>query len=798
MKKRMFAPIAAVLISTAALLGMICLLGRASPDVPGSALAAPLNGDPTVSEVDPASAASDLDIPIVITGSDFVSTPMVFLGDTSLDDVIWVSTTTLEATVPWGLVPGVYTMTVVNPGGGPGELPNAFTVTQGIGLWNAGKLYGGRVNEIVINPLTPTTVYAVSDDVGMFRSRDGGENWSFKVSGGTYSVRNLAIEKISPGRLYMFAPWTLHRSDDEGDTWIPLNTQGEAPYPHPTIAGTVYAGSWWEGGSGLWKSKDYGQTWITVTTGLTDTLVNDLVFHPTDPMTMYLGTRNGNLFRSIDGGELWSYVARPVDVDLTLAINPFGAHELWASNACMSMANVTLKSTNVEHTEWITVADPVGSLASRFTEFAPVAWGSTYSGTVFAGGCWGTPYKTTDGGDTWEAFGPGTEGNGDVALHPSDPDIIYVGGEGEWNGVYKTIDGGATWQAVNQGLTAMYPNQMAPVESQPDIVYAIVEGNDGGIYKATGGGEEWEFLDTEWWVSSVLDDPFMPGRIYAGFSERVYRSDDGGHTWPTSGTLTPPDECLNVQAFMPEVLRADPAQPGTLLAGVHGYCNDFTLIIGEIHRSTDSGETWTRMSVTQEINRVDDLAYDALTPAIVYAATDGSGILRSTDGGQTWQRTGESIAALNYATSIAVEPSSPYRVFVLGGDGVYVSNDHGESWTTGNVWRGDIEQILCTHDDPPVLYFATGIGLLRSTDGAQSWERAAGTLGYVPIYSMATVTATDRVILYVGTTGGYVEGGVAQALDFANNGGTLVNAGVYRYTSRRGLRVYLPLVAYGP
>ena len=62
------------------------------------------------------------------------------------------------------------------------------------------------------------------------------------------------------------------------------------------------------------------------------------------------------------------------------------------------------------------------------------------------------------------------------------------------------------------------------------------------------------------------------------------------------------------------------------------------------------------------------------------------------------------------------------------------------------------------------------------------------------------MTATDRVILYAGTTGGYVESGAAQVLSAADNGGTLVNAGMYRYTTRRTFDLYLPLVlkAYAP
>ena len=158
MKKRVFPTVAAILISTTALVVLLCVLGRTSPGVSSPALAAPLQITPTVTLVDPASAPNDLDTLIAITGTDFVSVPAVYLGDTSLSDVEWVTSTVLRATVPWGMDPGVYTLTVSNPGGESDDLPNVFTVTQGIGVWNATRLYGGNVEWIVVNPLTPTTV----------------------------------------------------------------------------------------------------------------------------------------------------------------------------------------------------------------------------------------------------------------------------------------------------------------------------------------------------------------------------------------------------------------------------------------------------------------------------------------------------------------------------------------------------------------------------------------------------------------------------------------------------------------
>jgi photosystem II stability/assembly factor-like uncharacterized protein len=807
MKRRMFATVAAVLISTAVLLVLLYLLGRASPGVSSPALAAPLQIAPTVTLVDPSSGPNDLDTPLVITGTDFENGAGVLLDGTSLSEVGRVSSTTLTATVPWGMDPGVYTLTVENPGGESGSLSNAFTVTQGIGVWTAGKLYGGPIGAIAVNPVTPTTLYAASDyttqdSVGLFRSRDGGQNWMFVYAPGAW---NVVVDPFTTTTIYWRGFGSLYRSEDEGDTWTALDVPGEVVYPHPTVPGTLYTSyDLWRDTGGLWKSVDSGASWFTATANLTDTTVSALAFHPTDPMTMVAGSWQGNIFVSSNGGVTWTFASKPVERVQRLAFNPFGEHELWVSDCCFCVPQYTYKSTNLTYTEWITtLASPLTSIA--FPD--PDGWGDTYSRTVYAAGCWSDAYKTTDGGDAWESWGPETWGH-HVALDPATPDHIYLASF--QHGIYETIDGGNTWQVTNQGLTAMVPFELATVPGAPDIVYAVVEYWEG-VFQGTRGGESWQFFEVEGTDGSkevyVLIDPHEPERIYVSGRQKVFRSDDAGLTWPISVTFEPPDICsVSVQMFDPSVLRADPVYTDTLLAGMDGICNDFEIFLGDIQRSTDAGVTWTTtLTAGQLISKVVDIAYDALTETIVYAATEGSGMLRSTDGGQTWQSMGKGVAALNRVGSVAVETSNPYRVFAWteAPTGLYVSGNHGESWAQADFPLAgfQVEQILCTHDDASSLYLAVtdgwlGPGLFRSTDGAQSWEgleRAAGTLGYVPIYSLATVTATDRVILYAGTTGGYVESGGAQALNLANDG-TLVNAGVYRYTTRRTWELYLPLV----
>jgi photosystem II stability/assembly factor-like uncharacterized protein len=179
-----------------------------------------------------------------------------------------------------------------------------------------------------------------------------------------------------------------------------------------------------------------------------------------------------------------------------------------------------------------------------------------------------------------------------------------------------------------------------------------------------------------------------------------------------------------------------------------------------------------------------------MTETIAYASTKGSGLYRSTDSGETWSPIAANEPGLNEVYHLAVEPVGGHRIFAKGARVWYLSTDHGESWTEISPY-GSAEDVVWTAGS--TLYVATNYGLVRSVNGGDSWSPATGALGQVPGYSLATVTDTDRVFLYVGTTGGRVQetGSLAQGIAAGED---LVNAGVYRYTTRLLKKLYLPLI----
>jgi photosystem II stability/assembly factor-like uncharacterized protein len=757
----------------------------------------------SVSAMDPTSGPNDLDTEVTITGTGFIperegetvmSPPTVTLGSTELVDVIWVSTTELTGTVPWGMDPGTYTLTVENPSGEADTLTDAFTAEEGINVWNPTNLFGGSIVEILINPDSPDTIYAEAQEVGLFRSMDGGDSWTFLLSP---NADNVALDDTSPNILYVHGPGhpgdspPLYRSVNGGDTWEVLDvsfpvTETDGRYcwrseqlkPY-VVSGVLYVSACGHGGmySGLVKSTDHGDTWEAVVDGMTDSQITDLAFHPQDPNTVYAGTANGNVFISDDGGDSWSLSSQPVGYVHELEVNPFGSHEVWvAAESRFGDDPGVYKSTDSSATDWEAVNPPGGvGYLDNYIGFAPQAWGASYDGVVYVA----SGYTSSDGGQTWTSYGPGD--TFEFTPHPTNPQILYAGVIGA--GVYKSEDGGSTWQKANQGLRGICLREIESETHSTDTFYGrsnLVK----SVYKGTRGGEEWQELSLEA-ANSLLVDPFDSERVYAGVARGVEISYDGGQTWSNFIEIDPPAAYADANWYWPIVLRASPTTEGELFAGFSHKDENYLFTAGSIARSIDGGQTWNQTTLPDIVGDLRDMAIDPTNPSVMYAATgnvgnDGFGkMLRSMDRGMTWE-----FLEVGNVSNIEVEPGTG-RVFIPGmafdTSGVCISEDQGETWDCVG-YGPNVDQFIFAPGDPPVIYAPTPDGLSKSEDSGQSWSKAEGSLGQVPIYSVEVGESGGRFVLYVSTCGGYVTTSVT-GVEGVVQSGSLVEAGVYRWTS---------------
>ena len=249
---------------------------------------------------------------------------------------------------------------------------------------------------------------------------------------------------------------------------------------------------------------------------------------------------------------------------------------------------------------------------------------------VFAGTMGDAVYKSPDGGQSWSPYNAGLKEHVSVvnqfAFHPKDPDTIYTA---TTVGIFRSTDGGRLWTERMHGMKEVhYVVTIALDPHNPDVMYA---GTTGGVYKTTDGTGTWhlvnnglipkEKLDAAMalGVNSVVTDPVRPGTVYAGTTNGLFRTTDGGGSWQRieKGLA---DNYISVLAI-------DPTNPAILYAGTRKG----------VHKTTDSGDSWMEATKGLTTLNIRALALSPLNPQTVFAGTNGSGLFRSIDGAQTWQ-----------------------------------------------------------------------------------------------------------------------------------------------------------------
>jgi photosystem II stability/assembly factor-like uncharacterized protein len=696
-----------------------------------------------------------------------------------------VSDTTLTATVPWGLNPGVYPLTVVNPDGGSVTLPNAYTVTPGIGQWNGGNLFGGDVHQLLMKPGDPNTLYAPAYGlVGLFRSTDAGQSWKFTGAGLVLDNYQLAVDPQHPDWLYAFTGAGVERSTDEGDTWTTVLATWPGGrqfaharvYPSPYDPQALFVSSYIEpldagspgGAQGLVRSTNGGASW-TIVPSVAGVNVVDVAFDPSDHAQMVLVTKDARVYHSGDAGSTWNQVASPPISSLgfneQLAYNPYRPGEVWIDS---TGPNGVFKSTDASLSNW--------------QPLTPATLGGASITFTGADSVYVTWLHSTDGGAHWQGFGPVT-GVGALLFDPTNPQIGYVGDR--TYGVQKTTDGGLTWQIANQGLAGMTCGSLDISRSDPLRVFATF-GNWPGVYRSLDGAGTWGYTQVPGSypiMDGVRTDPTDPNRVYAISHDGVYRSMDEGANWADLGFVTSaPAPSGGLWAMQP-----DPFQSGHVLAALDGGSTKTT---GYLYESSDYGASWQAVSMPQSLSMITDIAFDPKTPGLVYITTgafgfgtNGTGVYRSTDGGASWTRIDDlKQPDMNSAYTISVATHPQHMLFVSTQQGDYRSTDGGATW---RKTQGGPGTYLFVDGDSTRLYAGDPNGLSFSSDGGDTWTPAAGALGQLQITALACAVSNGQTIIYAATNGGQTaaSGGTAARTFGVPRAAASrhVDAGIYRY-----------------
>ena len=342
------------------------------------------------------------------------------------------------------------------------------------------------------------------------------------------------------------------------------------------------------------------------------------------------------------------------------------------------------------------------------------------------GGIW----KTSNNGTTFESILPGQSmvSVGHMALAPSNPDIIWVGSGDAASGriplrgfgVWKSVDSGKTW--THMGLTeTRHIGRVAVHPKDPNTVYVAAVGYhfsfnpERALYKTTDGGKTWTkslFVSDKVGVVDVVINPKNPDIVYAATYDKqripwnfdeggpetaIYRSKDGGRNWQRLSGGLPTGKLARVG------LAIYPKNPGIIYAIIDNQ-NKRALtpdeakqpsamrqgakerpIGGEVYRSDDGGDTWAKMNSARDSvgggKWYGWIYVDPNNDKTIYVPS--TSFNRSLDGGKTWGKSGpENIARSFHVDYHAfwVDPANSDHL-ILGSDGgLAVSWDFGKTW----------------------------------------------------------------------------------------------------------------------
>jgi len=401
-----------------------------------------------------------------------------------------------------------------------------------------------------------------------------------------------------------------------------------------------------------------------------------------------------------------------------------------------------LKMKNISefNLEWISLGPVLNSARVEAVQCDP-----NQPGTMYVAFGSGNLWKTTNNGLSWKPIfeNQSALGIGDIALAPSNPDIIYLG-SGEslrkprnftmpGTGIFRSDDSGETWK--NTGLHDSYHiGEIAVHPHNPDIVFVAVQGHfwstnmNRGVYRTIDGGKTWEhvlFVNERTGANDIVISPSNPDVIYAsmweffpnnsGKESGVYRSSDGGKTWNRqTGGLPDGPKTGRIS------LAISWTSPDKVYALVDNL-NKNDNLYAEVYKTLDGGKTWKRTH-KDELHIFSRIGW-YFTDCYVNPQDDdeifglGVRIAHSTDGGKTFQLVGGDVFHFFPSPTkplhldhceMWINPENPGHL-VLGNDGgLYVSYDKGNSWMHyNNIPTGEFYDISIDDQEPYNVYGGT-------------------------------------------------------------------------------------------
>ena len=335
----------------------------------------------------------------------------------------------------------------------------------------------------------------------------------------------------------------------------------------------------------------------------------------------------------------------------------------------------------------------------------------------------------------------------DIAVHPDDPTTWYIAvGSG---GVWKTTNAGISWTPVFDDQPSYSIGDVAIDPSDPDIVWVGTGENvsgrhvawGDGVYRSRDGGRTWRRagLQASEHIGKILVDPRDGNTVFvaaegplwsAGGERGLYRTEDGGETWEAVLTV---DENTGVTD-----VEFDPVDPDIMYAATYERRRSvWALLAGGpgsgIHKSTDGGRTWRRVGAglpDADMGKI-GLAVSPVDRNVVYvtieAGPNDRGFYRSTDRGESWERRNSYISGgtgPHYYQEIEASPHDVDLVYQMDVF-IHVTRDGGATFAelgTGREKHSDNHAFWVDPANGRHLLAGTDAGLYETFDEGTTWR----------------------------------------------------------------------------
>jgi photosystem II stability/assembly factor-like uncharacterized protein len=698
--------------------------------------------------------------------------------------------------------------------------------------WRVTGPTGGDVRALVVDPSDAQRFYFGTLDGQIYNSTDGGQTWRllYNFNRPKLFVDHIIVDPRDSRVLYVAThrhkePGGFFKTTDGGLTWrespelkeeaLHSLTQS-AKDPNLLIVGT---------NRGLYRSLDSGESWEQMQTASTPGLINveSLAIDPRNTNVIYAGTWYLP-YKTTDGGQTWTNIKNGIidDSDIfAIDIDPREPNHIVAS-ACSG-----IYETKDAGASW----HKVQGIPSQSRRTRAILQHPSLNGIVFAGTTEGF-WRSTNGGDSWMLTTSKQLEINSIAVHPSNPQTIYIGTNNY--GVMVSRDGGKNFVPTNGGYSGRFANSILPDREKPGRIYATT------INTTTGGG--FFFISNDngmtWQPSmrnmpihlisySVLQDERDGNIIYLGTNYGVYRSTDRGASWApigapkaepgagkskkttrkssasrraassrssasTAAARRPDDmvkraqEALNTAGY--DVGTPDGAAGTRTVSAIRGFqadrgipisgtLDDATLtalgLAGGVQTSTASGKLPVPAMVLNDMVNALAHTWDESGRMGILAATN-AGLYRTFDPAQGWEKLSYGAGMDARTTCISTTMQNQSTIWVgTATSGVLVSRDSGQTWrqVPGVPTVAPISTIEQDKQRSAYIYAGTKQTLYISHDGGERWIRRGGNLPYGD-YASILINPQNGNEIFVGNA-------------YQNQGGgstTTNSGGVYRST----------------